>query len=58
MLKKMEFLPKEHLLKKYVEITGEDYSRAEALCEREGIEAIADVVEEHLLMKAVRERNI
>lgn len=57
MLKKVEFLPKEHLIKKYVEITGEDYSKAEALAEREGIEAIADIVEEHLLMKALRERE-
>jgi hypothetical protein len=58
MLKKVEFLPKEHLIKKYVEITGEDYAKAEAIMEREGIEAIADVVEEHLLMKALREREI
>jgi len=58
MLKKVEFLPKEHLIKKYVEITGEDYAKAEAIMEREGIEAIADVVEEHLLMKALRERDI
>lgn len=58
MLKKVEFLPKDHLIKKYVEITGEDYKKAEALAEREGIEAIADVVEEHLLMKALRERDL
>ena len=58
MLRRMEFLPKEHLIKKYVEITGEDYAKAEALIERAGIETIADVVEEHLLMQALRERAI
>lgn len=54
MLKRMELLPKEHLMKKYSQIMGMTMFEVSEVVDREGIETIADVVEEHLLMESIR----
>lgn len=58
MLKKVEFLPKEHLIRKYSQITGMPMSQVREIADREGIETIADMVEEYLLVQAIRNREI
>lgn len=55
MLKKVEFLPKEHLVKKFSEITGQDQLKIEEIIDQEGIEPIADLVEEYLIQQQFRE---
>lgn len=47
MLKKVEFLPKEILIKKYAQISGKDQDQVGHLAEKEGIEEIADRIEEY-----------
>lgn len=58
MLKKVEFLPKEHLIRKYSQITGMPTTKVKEIVDREGIETIADMVEEYLLVQAIRNREI
>ena len=55
MLKKIQYLPKEHLVRKYLEITGQSQKEVEEIVGREGIESIADMVEEYLIQQQFRE---
>lgn len=59
MLRRLEFLPREHLLQKFSDLTGMSYDAAERLAEREGIEIVADYIEAYLSMpsRQVRNRN-
>ena len=59
MLRRLEFLPREHLLQKFSDLTGMSYDAAERLAEREGIEVVADYIEAYLSMpsRQVHNRN-
>ena len=59
MLRRLEFLPREHLLQKFSDLTGMSYDAAERLAEREGIEIVADYIEAYLSMpsRQVHNRN-
>ncbi|MDD5693481.1 MAG: hypothetical protein PHU86_03345 [Patescibacteria group bacterium] len=48
MLRKLQFLPKEHLIKKYSDLTGKSQKEIERLVEDEGIEMVSDYLEIHL----------
>lgn len=54
MLKKLEFLPKEHLIRKYSQISGKELPKVEKIVEQEGIETVADLIEEHLIRQGMR----
>jgi hypothetical protein len=56
MLKKIGLLPKDLLMKKFIQITGEDPAKVKKIEEAEGIETIADMVEEHLINQQLREK--
>jgi hypothetical protein len=56
MLKKIGLLPKDLLMKKFTQITGEDPAKVKKIEETEGIETIADMVEEHLINQQLREK--
>jgi hypothetical protein len=60
MLKRLEFLPKEHLIQKFSDLTGMSYDAAERLADREGIEVVADYIEAYLSMppRQVHNRNV
>jgi hypothetical protein len=55
MLKKIEFLPREHLVRKYLEITGQSQTDVDQIVDQEGIETVADMVEEYLIQQQFRE---
>jgi len=55
MLKRLDLLPKEHLMNKYSQISGKDMSKVEEIVDREGIETIADLLEEHLVRQNIGE---
>ncbi len=57
MLKKVGLLPSEILMKKFTEISGKSEIEVEIIKEREGIETIADMVEEYLINQQLR-RNL
>ncbi|MEI7690357.1 MAG: PASTA domain-containing protein [bacterium] len=50
MLRKLRYVPKEHLIQKFSDLTGMSYDAAERLAEREGIEVVSDYVEAYLSM--------
>ncbi|MDD5693206.1 MAG: hypothetical protein WC437_01865 [Patescibacteria group bacterium] len=54
MLKKVGLLPSEILMKKFTEISGKNKFEVEMIKEREGIETIADMVEEYLINQQMR----
>ncbi len=52
MLRKLRYVPKEHLIQKFSDLTGMSYDAAERLAEREGLDVISDYVESYLSMPA------
>jgi hypothetical protein len=60
MLRKLEFLPRGHLIQKFSDVTGMSYEAAGRLADREGIEVITDYLEAYLSMppRQFRTRNI
>ncbi len=50
MLRKLKYIPKEHLVTKFSQLTGMSYEAAERLANREGIEILADYIEAYLLI--------
>ncbi|MDD5693486.1 MAG: hypothetical protein WC437_03345 [Patescibacteria group bacterium] len=59
MLRALEYIPKEHLLQKFSQLTGMSYEAAERLADKDGIEVIADYIEAYLTMptRQVHNRN-
>jgi len=57
MLRKLEFLPREHLIQKFSDVTGMSYEAAGRLADREGIEVITDYLEAYLSMSSRQFRN-
>jgi hypothetical protein len=57
MLRKLEFLPREHLIQKFSDVTGMSYEAAGRLADREGIEVITDYIEAYLSMPPRRFHN-
>lgn len=55
MLKRLDLLPREHLMNKYSQISGKEMSKIEEIVDREGIETIADLLEEYLVKQNMRE---
>jgi len=50
MLRKLRYVPKEHLVQKFSELTGMSYDAAERLAEREGLDVVSDYIEAYLSM--------
>ena len=60
MLRKLQYVPREHLIQKFSDLTGMSHDAAERLVEREGIEVVSDYVEAYLSVPQHRfqKRNV
>ena len=56
MLKRVGLLPSELLMKKFTEISGKDEIEVKQIKENEGIETIADMIEDYFKNQQLKER--
>ncbi len=56
MLKRVGMLPNELLMRKFTEISGKDEIEVRKIQEKEGIETIADMVEDYFVNKQLKEK--
>jgi len=56
MLKRVGLLPSELLMKKFIEISGKDEIEVREIKENEGIETIADMIEDYFKNQNLKEK--